>query len=150
MKKHLIKSFLLIIIIFTLLNALFYTVYADDINLDITSKKFLEEFKPGKKDSGTTNALSSPFINTIIQVVNPVLGIIQVIGAILSVVSIAIFGINMILSSTHVSAAIFNTPEHTPDARAKMLEYLRYLIIGSIFLTASVTIVRVVFNIFMG
>lgn len=150
MKKYLIKSFLLIIIIFTLLNTLFYTVYADDINLDITSKQFSEEFKPGKKDSATTNALSSPFINTIIQVVNPVLGIIQVFGAILSVISIALFGVNMILSSTNVASAIFNTPEESPDARASMMEYLRYLIIGSILLTASVTIVRVVFKLFMG
>lgn len=150
MKKYLIKTFLLIIIIFTLLSTLFYTVYADDINLDITSKQFSEEFKPGKKDSATTNALSSPFINTIIQVVNPVLGIIQVFGAILSVVSIALFGITMVLSSTNFFSAIFNIPDENPNARASMLEYLRYLIIGSVLLTASVTIVRVVFKLFMG
>lgn len=150
MKKYLIKTFLLIIIIFTLLSTLFYTVYADDINLDITSKDFSDEFKPGKSDSGTTDALSSPFINTITQVVNPVLGLIQMIGAILSVVSIALFGITMVLSSTGIASSLFNMHDENPDAKAKMMKYFQYLVIGSILLTASVTFVRIVFDLLMG
>ncbi len=159
MKKYLIKSFLLSIILFTLLS-IYNSVYADGparqsaesnsgINLDITSDKFYKEFKPGANDSSTTNDLSSPFINTIVKIINPVLGIVQVVGAILSVLSIALFGMNMVLSSSNVGSALFNIPQDAPGARASMMEYLRYLIIGSVLLTASVTIVRLVFDLFI-
>ena len=175
MKKYIIKTFTLCILLFVLQNGvLFHQVFAIDPdvrdgtaggqtsgqtsgqtgsqttipNLDITSDNFVDEFKPGKKDSATTNNLSSPFINTIIQVVNPVLGIIQVIGGILSVVSIAFFGITMMLSSTDIASALFdNIPSETPEARVELLKFLKYVMIGTVLLTASATIAKVVFNV---
>ena len=86
MKKNLSKCFFLILLIFALLIIPFYKVYADDINLDITDPSFSEEFKPSDSESGITSDLASPFVNTIVQVVNPILGILQVIGILLSVI----------------------------------------------------------------
>lgn len=67
------------------------------IDTDITGNTFIEDLKPDNL-KGTPEKLSTPFVNLIQNVVNPVLGVVQVIGGILTVVSIALFGLGMLLS----------------------------------------------------
>lgn len=67
------------------------------IDTDITGNTFIEDLKPDNLN-GTPEKLSTPFVNLIHNVVNPILGVVQVIGGILTVVSIALFGLGMLLS----------------------------------------------------
>ncbi len=69
----------------------------ETIDTDITGNTFIEDLKPDNLN-GTPEKLSTPFVNLIHNVVNPVLGVVQVIGGILTVVSIALFGLGMLLS----------------------------------------------------
>ena len=150
MKNNMIKYFFVSLLLFALLNSLFYTVYANDINLDITSDTFSEEFKPGEDESGITEDLASPFVNTILQIVNPILGIIQVIGFVLSVISISFFGLVAIASHTDLFNDILPTSEdQSPVTMEKYRIFLRNFMVGAIFLTSATTIAKIIFDFFM-
>ena len=152
MKKNLSKCFFLILLIFALLIIPFYKVYADDINLDITDPSFSEEFKPSDSESGITSDLASPFVNTIVQVVNPILGILQVIGILLSVVSLSFFGLAIISSNTDtdlLGSILPMSGKSSPEATERFKIFFRNFFIGAFFLVSSTTIVKIVFKLFM-
>lgn len=69
----------------------------NEIDTNIIGDNFIKDLKPDNLD-GPAEQLSTPFVELIQNVVNPVLGVVQVIGGILTVVSIALFGLGMLLS----------------------------------------------------
>lgn len=152
MKKNVIKCFFLSLLIFALLNISFYKVYADDLNLDITDPSFSEEFKPSDSDSPLTSDLASPFVNTITQVVNPILGLLQVIGILLSVVSLTFFGLTIIASNTDtdlLGSILPMSGKSSPQATKRIKIFFRNFFIGAFFLMSSTTIAKIVLKLFM-
>lgn len=154
MKRGLIiYLFITLLLLFTLLNSSVYRIYAvDDLNLNITSDEFKNEFKPKKKETGIAGDLASPFVNTIIQVVNPILGIIQFLGIVTSVISISFFGLIMIASNagTDVLSGILPTLDaSSPEGMERLKKFAKNFVIGSVFLMSSTTIVKLFFNILM-
>ncbi len=127
---------------------------AQKIETDITSDKFIDDFDPEKMTTGDASyKLSTPFISTITNIVNPVLGIVQVIGGILMIVSIAIFGFGMILSGNEGLArdlAMNFGGVSGPEAKRKLLDFGRSLLVGSVLLFGSATLVQFVFKVFKG
>lgn len=152
MKKKLIL--VNIIIVFMLGIFLLATpVQAEKVDTSIiTGSTFTDEFNPNKQTSKEEETLTKPITKSITTIVNKVLGIIQIIGGILTLISVAVFGFNRLISSDKALAADLGLkPAHgqSPDTRVALLTYGRSMVIGSIFLFSSVTIVRFVFNIFM-
>lgn len=125
------------------------------IDTDITGNTFIEDLKPDNLN-GTPEKLSTPFVNLIHNVVNPILGVVQVIGGILTVVSIALFGLGMLLSGNEHLAGDLGLRmmgDHGghgggPDAKVELLNFGRALLIGAVLLFCSATIVKFVFYIF--
>ena len=154
MKKYLIK----IIYFFILFILIIETPYSQaanntstgsDIHLDITSDEFLEDFNPNNKNmTNEVNAIVNPLSTTIVNVANIILGIVQVIGGILAVVSITIFGLNLVLS-THKPLAIDLGFGKTPDERRAMVDFGRSLLIGAVLLLASVTFVKLLMDLLL-
>ena len=99
--KKCIKIISLVFIISCLVFSSHYSCFAksteENIDTDITGNTFIEDLKPDNLN-GAAEKLSTPFVDLIHNVVNPVLGVVQVIGGILTVVSIALFGLGMLLS----------------------------------------------------
>lgn len=127
---------------------------AQKLETDITSDKFLNDFDPEKMTTGDNSyKLSTPFVNTITNIVNPVLGIVQAIGGILTIISIAIFGFGMILSGNEGLAKDLGMNfggVSGPEAKRKLLDFGRSLMIGSILMFSSATLVQFVFRVLKG
>ena len=119
------------------------------IDTDITSDNFLNEFDPNKKASGAVNNLSSSFIDLIVTVVNKILGIIQQLGGLLSIVSVAIFGFALVISGNEKLAGDLNLNiAGKPRGKKELMDFSRSMLIGSVLLFSSATLVRFVFKIF--
>lgn len=86
------------------------------------------------------------FSNTIQALVNPILGLLQVLGGILLVVSIAIFGL---LTVAGVDGGTIIESLGGPKAKIQVREAARLVIIGSALLFSGSTIVKIVMNIFI-
>lgn len=148
MKRYIIKLFILVIL-FILIIGTPNSIYAKKINTDITSDSFKEQFDPlDENPSTTTETIAKPLMNSIVEIVNSILGVIQVIGGILSIVSIAVLGFSKILSSDEGLSKDLGI--NAPNARKKLLDQGRLLIIGSILLFFSATFVRIVFKVISG
>lgn len=129
----------------------------DVIDTKITSDSFIRDLSPDGLN-GTAEQISTPFVNFIHQIVNPILGVVQIIGGILTVVSIAIFGFNMLLGGNselandlalgHGMLGGKDGPKEGPGAKKEMLDFGRSLLIGAVLLFCSATIVKFVFSIF--
>jgi hypothetical protein len=120
----------------------------DDLDTDITSDDFVNQFDPTKESQGTASNLASPVTNTIVAVVNPILGVIQVIGAILMVVSIALYGFNILLSSDEGLGKDLGVGRPTPNMKKDLYSAWRGLMIGSVLLFFSATFVKIMFKVF--
>ena len=104
-------------------------------------------------DGDNSYKLSTPFVNTITNIVYPVLGIVQAIGGILTIVSIAILGFGMILSGNEGLAKDLGMNfggVSGPEAKRKLLDFGRSLMIGSILMFSSATLVQFVFRVLKG
>lgn len=105
MKKS-IKIISLVFIISVIFN-LNYSCFAgdDDNDLDdndlidtsILSDSFVSGLNPEGLD-GMAETLSTPIVNFIHRIVNPILGFIQIIGGLMSIVSVAMFGFGLFLN----------------------------------------------------
>ena len=121
------------------------------IDTDITSDKFLDEYNPNNrsKETGAVGKLSSPIIKFIVTIVNKLVGVIQLIGGLLSIVSVAIFGFALVVSGNGDLAADLNLNiAGKPRGKKELLDFGRSMLIGSVLLFSSATLVRFVFNIF--
>ena len=110
MKKCL--KIIILVLIFSFFISSQYSIFATDkdeeatIDTSITGDSFTKALNPDGI-SGTAEQLSNPFVKFIHQVVNPILGFIQIIGGILTVVSIALFGFGMLLTGNeHLSGEL--------------------------------------------
>lgn len=152
MKKYLLKIIYLTII-FSLIISTHYSSLADDDTIDTSIKSdsnFANEFNPQNIDDDSSN-LSQPFTNAIVKIVNAILAVIQTIGGLLMIVSVAIFGFYMVVMSHGPLAqdlGIGGKQGNSPDAKVGLLNFGRSLLIGSVLLFSSATLVRFVFNIF--
>ena len=140
--------FLIINILIILVFSTFFTTSVNAANTKITSEKFANEFNPTKEDGGE---ISGVFTNNILKITNIVLGILQTIGVIIGVLSIAIFGYNRILSANeNIGNTIgMTTASNSANTRVAMMNLARNMLIGSVLLFSSITLVRIVFNIFL-
>lgn len=165
---------ILIIILTTLLCSTHYSCYATTSNekimmkisanssnkvLDtsITSENFLTNLDPDDLNShggGVASAVSAPFISIIHTIVNAIMGLIQVIGGILMVISIAVYGFGMLLQGNPKFSETLGVPgmgfggKDGPEAKVELLKFGKNLLIGSFLLLMSSTLVKFVFNIF--
>lgn len=127
------------------------------INTNILDENFADQFNPDKDDRG----FSAPFIKVIIPVVNKILSILQILGAVLLVLSIAIAGFNGILGagdgfSEDLGLSVgVSTNQYGNDVKGvqsltkgALSKILRRLFIGVIIFEFSATIVKICFSIF--
>lgn len=128
------------------------------VNVDILSDDFVDAFDP-KKDGG--DVIAEPFINVVVPIVNNILNIVQIIGAVIFVLSLAAAGLNGIIASDSGVAEDLNLSVGTTvneygaklDNVAQVLnkktleKIIRRITIGSVFLMLSTTIVKIVFNV---
>lgn len=148
-----------LILLFNLIICSHYSSFAEKkekkatIDTSITSNKFLKDLNPdGLTD--TAEKLSSPFVKFIQEVVNPILGFVQVIGGFLTIVSIALFGLGMLLTgnehlSRELGLRMTGGPRGGgPETKLELLNFGRSLLIGAVLLFCSATIVKFVFYVF--
>lgn len=125
------------------------TTKSKTIDTSITSDNYIEKFNPNNTGNiGTAGTISTPIIKFIKQVINPILAIVQIIGVLLCMVSVGMYGIGLLLSSNAPLAKDLNISIAGADTKVALLEYGRKLLIGSVLLLGSTTIVRFVFGIF--
>ena len=145
MKKCL--KIIILVLIFSFFISSQYSIFATDkdeeatIDTSITGDSFTKALNPDGI-SGTAEQLSNPFVKFIHQVVNPILGFIQIIGGILTVVSIALFGFGMLLTGNeHLSGELglrmMGGPHGGggPEAKLELLNFGRRLLIGAVLST---------------
>ncbi len=145
------KKIISILIFITFLGTSTQVVYADNETFTI-DESMIDDFDPTKSDDGT---LAETVLDQGAGLVNKVLGIIQIIGAILAVISIAYFGFQMIAGTneqTMKALSIDTLLENKKDGPSDVYQIRQYmwrLLIGSILLFSGGTIVRIVYNLFM-
>lgn len=148
MKKYLIIM-LILIILFILVIGMPHSILA--VNTNITSNEFIEEFNPNKEVDGTGNdlsqSLSSPIMNAIVAITNPILGALQIIGGFVAVLSIAFFGFKQVFSADPRWGKELGFDTRYHQTRLELEALARVLIIGSVILFSSATLVRIVFKI---
>lgn len=156
-KNNLIKIFIIFFIAVICLS-----IYNEcrAIDTDIMSNTFTDQFNP--KNSGD-DAISRKFTALTVLIVNRILGILQIIGAVLLAVSIAIAGLNGILGAGgDVAEDLDLTVGESYNkygnrvtgvktlSKAALTMIIRRISIGSIILFGSATIVKIVFKMISG
>ena len=123
----------------------------DTIDTSIkTNSGFADEFNPQNGDA--EDELTKPFTGAIVDITNIALKVIQTIGGLLMIVSIAIYGFYMVTMSHGPLAqdlGIGGKRGNMADAKIGLINFGRGLLIGSVLLFSSATLVRFVFNIFV-
>lgn len=160
MKKSLLKIISLTIL-FTLIISTHYSILATDDTIDTSitaDSNFANEFNPQKVELGDDDNAqtlegkwATPLTKAITKIVNPILSVIQTIGGLLMIVSVAIYGFYMVAMSHGPLAqdlGIGGGRGGSPDGKIGLLNFGRSLLIGSVLLFSSATLVRFVFNIF--
>ena len=128
------------------------------VDTNILREDFANEFDPNSKVGGFD--VSEPFIKVIIPVVNRVLSILQIIGAIVLVLSIALAGFNGVIGAgdgfaedlgLNISSSYNeygNKVEGVQNlTQGSLSKIIRRALIGSLILESSLMIVRIVFAI---
>lgn len=155
MKKNVIKILMLILIVL-LVFEIPYSIYAAEIP-SLMDEDLTDGVNPAKDDGGdVAKTISRPFTEIILEIVQNLLGAIQIIGGLLMVLSIAAWGLGMLLNSQPGLMADLGIGEkfgpkmgYNPNVRKQMMDYLRVLIIGSSLLFASSSIVVFVMGILL-
>lgn len=149
MKKYVIKSLILVFIsIFVIMP---HFSYATEVNLNITDTDAItNDFNPAN-DSNPNN-YTDPIVNSIVAIVNRILWILQAFGGFVMVISLALFGYGLVLSGNKGLSKDLGTGKMAGDVNTKykLLDYGRGLLIGSVLLFSATTLVRLMFNVFMG
>ena len=128
-----------------------------EVNVDFLSDDYAKQFDSNNDDG---SAMSKPITDLIVTIVNHILVILQILGAVILVLSIAIFGINSVLSADKGVAKTLglyltlDKNDYGKDisstiSKSDLLDSMRSAIIGSFILFMSSTIVKIVFGIFM-
>ena len=156
-KNNLIKIFIVFFIAVICLS-----IYNESraIDTDIMSNTFTDQFNP---ENNGDNAISRKFTTLIVLIVNKILGILQVIGAILLVVSLGITGINGIFGAgdgfaEDLGLSIGTSSNEYRDNikgvqtinKGTISKIIRKISIGSFILFGSSTIVQIVFKMISG
>lgn len=131
------------------------------LDLNIMDENFPNQFDPNEQGG---ESISYPIIRIIIPIVNTILSLIQVFGAIIMVLCLAIAGFNGIVAVHEGVAEDLglslgkNTNEYgitmngvvKPLNKGALTKIIRRGLIGSFFLFASATIVKVVCKLISG
>lgn len=139
MKKYLPKILIVIVLFVLIMPHQALAVKKERLQTDITGDSFQNMYDPEKLKEGT---ITRPVTKAIIAVVNPVLGVIQVIGGLVMVASIGMFGFKMLLS--------VGKGEQGPDTKIRLLDYGGALLKGSTLMFFSVTFVKFIFRALTG
>ena len=156
-KNNLIKIFIIFFIAVICLS-IYNECRAIDTN--IMSNTFTEQFNPKNAKS---NSISRKFNSLIVLIVNRILSILQVIGAVLLVMAIALTGFNGILGAGGDVAEDLNLsvgrtrnqfglrlPGVKTINKGTVSMIIRRISIGSIILFGSATIVKIIFKLISG
>ena len=132
----------------------------ENLELNILDEKFTEQFNPNNTGG---EWLSDPFIKIIIPVVNKILSLLQVLGAILMVIMLALAGFNSILGTGDGLADDLglaqakSTNEYGYESvKAQMInktllsKIIRRGVLGAFFLFMGSTLVKIVIKIVSG
>lgn len=157
MKKYIEKIIKIIILLILIIASPLpkYTVQAaegDVLETDIINGNLQEKFNPNNGLTGAEKKIAQPFTKLILKIVNAIVGIIQVIGGLLTIVSIAIYGFYMVVRGNETLASQLNIGGNrggNPKVRQVVSEFGTQLVIGAILLFMSSTIVKFVLSIFM-
>ena len=118
------------------------------IDTDITSDQFIKDLDPNSVD-GIAADLSNPFVSAIQKIINPILGFVQVIGGLLMVVYVAMYGFGMlVISNEPLAGELGINLKGGAKNKVELINFGRTLLIGSVLLFSSATIVKFVFKIF--
>ena len=150
MKKVIIS--LLIIIACLLVST--QTTYAITLKTDITDDAFINDFNPKNGATGKTqNAIATPISNFIVTIANAILTIIQIIGGIVAIISVALFGLSSIISSDMpLMEDIFGSKmpgRSSPEYKIALQDFFRRMIIGAILLLAGSSIVKIIMGLLL-
>ncbi len=146
MKKMIIS--LIVIMMFFLTSTQIVSLADVTLDTDITSNNIVKQFNPNGED-GDIQGWASPITNFLVKnISNKVLTIIQVIGGILTILAVALYGfISIVGVDQRLSNDLFGATlpgRESPNFRMNLQDVLRRVIIGSILLFASGTIVKAV------
>ena len=115
------------------------------LDTSITGSGFTSAMDPSR-GGGASGTIEKPLIDTIIAVINPLLRVAQIIGGLLMIVSIAMYGINMLLATETFFGDIIKVRPNAQNM-VELKKIGKFLLIGSILLFSSTSIVRIVFRI---
>ena len=151
MRKFLISLIIILIFLPTSIRAA-----NDDITIDtdITSNEFLTTFNPSKDlENDGTKQTAQPFVELFVKIANAALSIVQFIGAIATVISIALYGVNNIFGvSPELRGDIMGHMEmskNSPYSKIELKRFFRRVIIGSILLFFGGTFVKLMIGLLM-
>lgn len=152
-KRGIIISLIFIISIIFNLNYSCFAKDGDNIDTSILSNSFITNLNP-EGMNGPAETLSTPFVNFIHRIVNPILGFVQIIGGILTIISIAIFGFGLFLNGNDKLAMdlgfgiVRRHKAGGPEAKMELLDFGRGIFIGSVLLFSGAAIVKIIFAVF--
>lgn len=142
MKKYLINTIILIILFILVIGLPNQALAAETA---IFGDDFFNEYDPTKSSAG----IEGPIMEAIVQIVNRILGALQIIGGLAAVISIAFYGFRHILNADPGlgrDLGLSNNEMNSSNIRIELNNWARVMIIGSLILFFGSTIVKIVFK----
>ena len=151
MKKMIIS--LIVIMTFLLTSTQLESLADVTLNTDITSDNVIDQFNPSG-ELNDTQSWADPITNFIAgNIANRILSIIQVIGGILTIISLALYGLFSIIKiDPKLAEDLFGgrlIGRESPQFKIDLQDFLRRVIIGSILLFAGGTVVKAVMELLL-
>ena len=151
MKKMIIS--LIVIMTFLLTSTQLESLADVTLNTDITSNSVIDQFNPSG-ELNDTQSWADPITNFIAgNIANRILSIIQVIGGVLTIISIALYGLFSIIKiDSKLAEDLFGgrlIGRESPQFKIDLQDFLRRVIIGSILLFFGGTIVKAVMGLLL-
>lgn len=151
MKKMIIS--LIVIMTFLLMSTQIESFADVTLNTDITSNSIIDQFNPSG-NSNDTQSWANPITNFIAgNIANRVLSIIQVIGGVLTIISVALYGLFSIIKvDPRLANDLFGgrlIGSESPQFKIDLQDFLRRVIIGSMLLFAGGTIVKAIMKLLL-
>ncbi len=151
MKKMIIS--LIVIMTFLLTSTQLESLAAVTLNTDITSNNIIDQFNPSA-DTNDTQSWADPITDFIAgNIATRALSFIQIIGGILTILSIALYGLfSVIKIDPKLAEDLFGGKllgRESPEFKKDLHDFLRRVIIGSILLFAGGTIVKAIMGLLL-
>ena len=157
MKKVLISLTVIIIFLLTstqIVSATTKGAKSEKLETSIFDEDFPQQFNPNSEPTTKqAQAVSKPFVKLMTKIASAILTIIQVLGGLGAVLSMALFGLHSIVgvdpSLAHDLFGHKLPTKDSPDYKKVLQDTFRRLIIGSILLFSGGTIVKAVMELLL-